>query len=208
MNHHHPPSYMSVILRSLPCSHLPVHTLPLDRQRWQRQWKWSLTATHRCTKWTCSSDWMVAVCVCGLFLWSGVSVILSASFHVYRRRRKVMGARMNHQPPPSYLSVVLRPLPCSHIPLHTLPLNTLLSWLHPPSSIQNLLKWDCLKKSRHGYALDIHIFVCMLCIGYGCTAITVVCTTTVYLYGILSYGLQAIVRICTVVLMCNVLIVQ
>ena len=149
MNHHHPPSYMSMVLRPLPCSHLSLHTLPLDRQRWQRQWKWSLRATHRCTKWTCSSDWMVAVCV-----WFVPLVWCKCyTFHlilVYRRR-KVMGAHMNHHHPPSYLNVVLRPLPCSHLPLHTLPLNTPLSWLHPPSSIQNLLKWDRLEKSRHGY---------------------------------------------------------
>ena len=67
MNQHHPPSYMSVILRPFPCSHLSLHTLPLNRQRWQRQWKWSLRATHRCTKWTCSNDWMVVV-VCVWFV--------------------------------------------------------------------------------------------------------------------------------------------
>ena len=115
-----------------------------------------MIATHRCTKWTCSSDWMVAVCVCGLFLRSSISVTLSTSCLVYRRRRNERNTCMDHHHPPSYLSVVLRPLPCSHLPLHTLLPNTPLSWLHPPSSIQNLLKWNHPEKRRHGYALDVH----------------------------------------------------
>ena len=85
---------------------------------------------------------------------------------------------MDHHHPPSYLSVVLRLLPCSHLPLHTLLLNTPLSWLHPASFIQNILKWDHLEKSRHGYALDVHYEL-------------------LYIYSVLSsvsqsHGLQAI----------------
>ena len=107
-----------------------------------------------------------------------------------------MGAHMNHQPPPSYLSVVLRPLPCSHLPLHTLLLNTPLSWLHPPSSIQNLLKWDRLEKSRHGYD-GLQIYNCIVCMEF-CPLVYRLCTYTVVLmcYVLIEQqgGLQLIQR--------------
>ena len=68
-------------------------------------------------KWTCSSDCMVAVCVCFYPL---PCTYLGYSFRlVYRRRRNKRNACMNHQPPPSYLSMVLRPRPSPHLPLHT-----------------------------------------------------------------------------------------
>ena len=139
----------------------------------------------------------------GLFLRSSVCVILSTSLHVYRRSRKVIGARINHQPPPSYLSVVLRSLSTSHLPL--LPPNTPLSWLHPPSSIQNLLKCYHLEKSRHGYALNIRATVVrIVCIGYVCTTTVYCCTYSVWNSVPWSTGYCTY----TVVLMCNVLTAQ
>ena len=80
---------------------------------------------------------------------------------------------MSHQPPPSYLSVVLRPLPSSHLPLRTL-LNAPLRRLYSLLSLHHLLNWDHLEQSRHGYALAVQLLH---------SALSYVYVTSVWVFG-------------------------
>ena len=81
---------------------------------------------------------------------------------------------MNHQPHTSYLSMVLKSLPSSHLPLRTL-LNAPLRWLYPLPSLHHLLNWDHLEQSRHGYALAVqllhsalsYVYVTSVCVWWG-----------------------------------------
>ena len=98
----------------------------------------------------CSFDYLAIIEYVVCSFGGGISVYLPTSLLLYRRRKE-RGSGMKHHPPLSHLSVVLRPLLSSHLPLHTL-LNSPLRWLYPLLSLHHLLNWDHLEQSRYGYA--------------------------------------------------------